>query len=131
MKGKKRAREDSDSDVAPDDNNEADTQLKAYKRLEPAVRCEAHQGHCFIDRTGSQENHRRLTHGEMTLWAKKIVSTLCFLTRPRTEGPTITVPWGSYHLRPSPLPQFRPWAHETASQREDSANPSSSRYHQR
>jgi len=68
---RKRRRED---DIPPDTSTENDTQLKAYKQLESAIRCELHHGHCFVDRTGSIDNHRCLDHSEMTLWAKKIVS---------------------------------------------------------
>ncbi|EGO04151.1 hypothetical protein SERLA73DRAFT_148783 [Serpula lacrymans var. lacrymans S7.3] len=31
-----------------------------------------HHGHCFIDRKHGMDNHRRLSHEKMTLWAKKI-----------------------------------------------------------
>ncbi|KAI0751723.1 hypothetical protein C8Q80DRAFT_1268917 [Daedaleopsis nitida] len=71
-KGKKRAHEDDNLlDTPRADDPESDLQLKAYKRLEPTIRCEAHQGHCFVLRQGGQDKHRCLSHGEMTLWAKK------------------------------------------------------------
>jgi hypothetical protein len=70
-KPKKRTRED---DVPPASSDEHPTQLKAYKQLESQIRCKLHHGHCFIDCTSGYDNHRRLDHAEMTLWAKKIVS---------------------------------------------------------
>jgi len=70
-KTKKRTRED---DIPPAPSDEDTTQLKAYKQLESQIRCELHCGHCFVDRTSGYDNHRRLNHAEMTLWAKKIVS---------------------------------------------------------
>lgn len=58
----------------PSPDGETATQLKAYKQLESTIRCELHRGHCYIDHTSGHDNHRRLDHSEMTLWAKKIVS---------------------------------------------------------
>ncbi|KAG1851556.1 hypothetical protein C8R48DRAFT_612642 [Suillus tomentosus] len=55
----------------PPVTEEDSTQLKAYKQLECHIRCELHRGHCFIDRTSGYDNHHRLDHAEMTLWAKK------------------------------------------------------------
>ena len=70
-KAKKRTRED---DIPPTPSGEMVMQLKSYRQLESAIRCELHRGHCFVDRTSGHDNHRRLSHEEMTLWAKKIVS---------------------------------------------------------
>ncbi|KAG2140763.1 hypothetical protein BD769DRAFT_1333934, partial [Suillus cothurnatus] len=72
-KPKKRTCED---DVPPASSDEHPTQLKAYKQLESQIRCELHHGHCFIDRTSGYDNHHRLDHAEMTLWAKKIPRNL-------------------------------------------------------
>ncbi|KIM91128.1 hypothetical protein PILCRDRAFT_1331 [Piloderma croceum F 1598] len=68
-KTKKRTREDN---IPPTPSEENATQLKSYKQLESAIRCELHHGHCFINRTSGHNNHRHLNHSEMTLWAKKI-----------------------------------------------------------
>ncbi|KAF8890354.1 hypothetical protein BD779DRAFT_1671320 [Infundibulicybe gibba] len=68
-KFKKRSRAD---DVPPDADEESGPQLKAYKQLEQQIKCELHQGHCFVDRPAGYDNHRRLSHAEMTLWAKMI-----------------------------------------------------------
>ncbi|KAG1811050.1 hypothetical protein EV424DRAFT_1327815 [Suillus variegatus] len=70
-KAKKRTRED---DIPPAIEEDS-TQLKAYKQLECHIRCELHRGHCFIDRTSGYDDHHRLDHAEMTLWAKKIIPT--------------------------------------------------------
>ena len=71
---KKRSRQD---DIPPAlDGKDNSTQHKAYNQLERATQCEAHRGHCFIDRVNGLDNHRRLDHAQMTLWAKKIVSLL-------------------------------------------------------
>ncbi|KAG2090411.1 hypothetical protein BD769DRAFT_1679693 [Suillus cothurnatus] len=59
-------------DVPPASSDKHPTQLKAYKQLESQIRCELHHGHCFIDRTSGYDDHCRLDHAEMTLWAKKI-----------------------------------------------------------
>jgi hypothetical protein len=69
-KSKKRSRED---DIPPVTKGKVDTQLRAYKQLEVTVRCEMHHGHCFVDRSNGADNHCRLDHAEMTLWAKKTV----------------------------------------------------------
>ncbi|KAG1717969.1 hypothetical protein EDB19DRAFT_1838835 [Suillus lakei] len=68
-KAKKRTCAD---DIPPASSDEDVTQLKAYKQLESQIRCELHHGHCFVDCTSGYDNHRRLDHAEMTLWAKKI-----------------------------------------------------------
>lgn len=73
-KTKKRTHEDDIPPTAGDEGDETPTQLKSYKLLESTIRCELHHGHCFVDRTSSHDNHCRLDHSEMTLWAKKIVS---------------------------------------------------------
>ena len=43
------------------------------------MRCETHRGHYFVDCTNGVDTHRRLSHVEMTLWAKKIVSLVTLL----------------------------------------------------
>ncbi|KAG1878157.1 hypothetical protein F4604DRAFT_1522967, partial [Suillus subluteus] len=70
-KAKKRTRED---DIPPAIDEDS-TQLNAYKQLECHIRCELHHGHCFIDHTSGYDNHRHLDHAEMTLWAKKIITS--------------------------------------------------------
>ncbi|KAG2363988.1 hypothetical protein BDR07DRAFT_1280910 [Suillus spraguei] len=55
--------------------NEDSMQLKAYKQLECQIRCELHHSHCFIDHTSGYDNHCHLNHAEITLWAKKILSS--------------------------------------------------------
>lgn len=72
-KGKKRSRADDvpDGEVA----EEVNTQLKAYKQLEAETACHDHPGHhCHVERDGASTKHHRLDHGQMTLWAKSIVS---------------------------------------------------------
>ena len=71
-KGKHTRREDIPPPVESDD--EHSVQYSAYKQLEEATRCEAHHGHCNVSRKGGSDNHYRLSHQEMTLWAKKMVS---------------------------------------------------------
>lgn len=46
----------------------------AYKQLEQAIQCEPHHGHCFISHAEGHDNHHHLSHAEMTLQAKTIVS---------------------------------------------------------
>ncbi|KAI9444148.1 hypothetical protein H4582DRAFT_2071725 [Lactarius indigo] len=65
----KRRRED---DVPPPVNAKQGAVYQAYKELEIALRCEAHRGHCYVDRLGGRDNHKRLDHKAMTFWAKKI-----------------------------------------------------------
>ena len=67
-------RKRSHQDDIPPDIKDDSTQLKAYNQLECTIRCEAHCGHCYIDRVNGLDNHRRLDHAQMSLWAKKIVS---------------------------------------------------------
>ena len=61
-----------------DDHPPADSEVKdqyaTYMLLEAAIRFEAHKGHCYIESAGGWDNHQRLSHQEMTLWAKGIVS---------------------------------------------------------
>jgi hypothetical protein len=66
----KRRHED---DIPPPVDERVRTQYYAYKQLKAALKCEAHRGHCFVDCSGGCDNHRRLDHQEMTMWAKKIV----------------------------------------------------------
>ncbi|KAI9443523.1 hypothetical protein H4582DRAFT_2054510 [Lactarius indigo] len=65
----KRRREDN---VPPPVNAKQGAVYQAYKELEIALRCEAHRGHCYVDRLGGRDNHKRLDHKAMTFWAKKI-----------------------------------------------------------
>jgi hypothetical protein len=55
-------------------SSELQARAHAFKKLEAALKCEAHKGHCLVDRTGGHDNHRRLSHCDMTEWAIKIVS---------------------------------------------------------
>ena len=89
---KKRTRKD---DIPPSiDENETNTQYKSYKQLEAMTQCESHHRHCFISRLGGFDNHCRLDHSEMTLWAKKIVRQLhlfmmtMYLTYFKVPGPS-------------------------------------------
>ena len=88
-------------------DNEHSAQYSAYKQLEEATRCEAHHGHCHVSRKGGSDNHYRLSHQEMTLWAKKMVSyyetsqqvmrlTSCYLTESKRGN----------QVRTTSLPQF-------------------------
>ncbi|KAF8876599.1 hypothetical protein CPB84DRAFT_1828973 [Gymnopilus junonius] len=72
LPSKKAAKRKREDDIPPEHSEELDTQLGAYKQLEAILRCELHHGHCFVDRTNGMDNHRRLSHAEMTLWAKKM-----------------------------------------------------------
>jgi hypothetical protein len=69
-KGKHTWKDDIPPAETDDENN---VQYAAYKQLEEATQCEAHHGHCYITRKGGSDNHYRLSHQEMTLWAKKMV----------------------------------------------------------
>ncbi|KAM6497032.1 hypothetical protein JOM56_007505 [Amanita muscaria] len=69
---KKRTRKDDVPPSVDHVDSETSTQFKSFEQLEAATRCELHHGHCFVSRTGGFDNHRRLDHSEMTLWAKKI-----------------------------------------------------------
>ncbi|EGO04813.1 hypothetical protein SERLA73DRAFT_149175 [Serpula lacrymans var. lacrymans S7.3] len=68
-KDKKRSRTDN---VPPKPNPEFTSQLKAFKILEMSIQCKMQHGHCFINRKHGMDNHCRLSHKEMTLWAKQI-----------------------------------------------------------
>ncbi|KAI0685878.1 hypothetical protein C8T65DRAFT_701336 [Cerioporus squamosus] len=46
--------------------------LASYRQLEAHVRCKAHHGHCFISRGDGSDNHHRLDHRQMSLWATKM-----------------------------------------------------------
>ena len=35
-------------------------QYAAYKLLKAAIRCKAHNGHCYMESTGGQDNHQQL-----------------------------------------------------------------------
>ncbi|KAI0089837.1 hypothetical protein BDY19DRAFT_905570 [Irpex rosettiformis] len=65
----KRKRED---DIPPTPEVDTPSQLKSFRQLEAATRCDKHDGHCYLERNMSGETHRSLDHSEMTLWAKKI-----------------------------------------------------------
>jgi hypothetical protein len=72
-KGKRSRKEDIPP--IPESEGENDAQYTAYKQLSEETRCEAHHGHCHVTRQGGSDNHHRLSHQEMTLWAKKMVSS--------------------------------------------------------
>ena len=85
----KRKREDDIPPPVTDTKRLAETQ--AFKQLEAAIKCEAHKGHCLVDRTGGRDNHRRLNFHEMTQWAQQIVSKnsferACKLTEVQASG---------------------------------------------
>ena len=63
-------------DVPQPADSEVKTQYSTYKLLEAAIKCEAHKGHCYVESTGGCDNHRHLSHQEMMLWAKSIVSQI-------------------------------------------------------
>lgn len=65
-KSKKRSREDD----IPDEVKINGTLTKKFKELTAHVKCEAHKGHCHINRSGE---HRRLDYKEMSFWAKQMV----------------------------------------------------------
>ncbi|KAH8977576.1 hypothetical protein EDB86DRAFT_2837683 [Lactarius hatsudake] len=65
----KRKRED---DIPPPVDTALMPQINAFKQLENTLRCEAHRGHCYVDRSGGRDNHQRLTLGKMTEWAKEV-----------------------------------------------------------
>ncbi|KAM6501941.1 hypothetical protein JOM56_001918 [Amanita muscaria] len=69
---KKQTRKDDVPPSVDHVDSETSTQFKSFEQLEAATRCESHHGHCFVSRTGGFDNHHRLDHSEMTLWAKKI-----------------------------------------------------------
>ncbi|KAG1746510.1 hypothetical protein EDB19DRAFT_1631718 [Suillus lakei] len=105
-KAKKRTRAD---DIPPASSDEDVTQLKAYKQLESQIRCELHHGHCFVDRTSGYDNHRRLDHAEMTLWAKKIVSLASMREREKLNWVRLSVMQQSTtHLTASILTAAQP-----------------------
>ena len=110
-KAKKRTRED---DIPPSPSDGDATQLKAYKQLEGHTRCELHRGHCFVDRTSGYDNHRRLDHAEMTLWAKKIVS-LTSMHSEMIHNATGLVSWPCDDLQSPSLSQLRPWPEQKTS----------------
>ena len=62
-----------DNDTPPPPNKEVESQYAAYRRLEATIKCEAHDGHCLVERSGGRDNHRRLNYQEMTLWAQQMV----------------------------------------------------------
>ncbi|KAH9009474.1 hypothetical protein EDB85DRAFT_2162692 [Lactarius pseudohatsudake] len=82
-KGKRR-RED---DIPPPMNPEQGAVYQAYKELEIALKCEAHKGHCFVDRLGGRDNHKRLDHRAMTFWAKKMTLNEAAVDRPPNLKP--------------------------------------------
>ena len=55
-------------------SGELRTESKSFSQLDIALKCEAHKGHCFVARSSGQDNHRRLSLKDMTLWAQKMVS---------------------------------------------------------
>ena len=73
QKGKKRSRMDDIPEAATEG-----TVAASYQLLENETKCEAHHGHCFVDRpkNGGHETHRRLSFEELEFWAKKIVSSI-------------------------------------------------------
>lgn len=65
-KSKKRSREDD----IPDNVKTEGALTKEYKNLTSHLKCEAHKGHCYINRSAE---HKRLDYKDMSFWAKKMV----------------------------------------------------------
>jgi len=97
----KRRRED---DIPPPMSSEMEAQMRAFKQLETALNCEAHRGHCVVDHSGGRDNHRRLSHGDMSLWAKQIVSDY-FMRKFTWYSPSV-VNWQGDGLQPPAQPQL-------------------------
>ncbi|KAH9166184.1 hypothetical protein EDB89DRAFT_1910890 [Lactarius sanguifluus] len=69
---------------------------QAFKELDIKLKCEAHKGHCFVDHSGGCDNHKRLDHRDLTVWAQQIASldatihappNLKLFDRPATKKP--------------------------------------------
>ncbi|KAH9025883.1 hypothetical protein EDB85DRAFT_2149506 [Lactarius pseudohatsudake] len=69
---------------------------QAFKELDITLKREAHKGHCFVDRSGGRDNHKRLDHRDLTVWAQQIASldttihappNLKLFDRPATKKP--------------------------------------------
>ncbi|KAH8977708.1 hypothetical protein EDB86DRAFT_2817057 [Lactarius hatsudake] len=95
----KNARED---DIPPPVDTALMPQINAFKQLENTLRCEAHRGHCYVDRSGGRDNHQRLTLGKMTEWAKEVVS--CYFMRKSTWYSQSVVNGQDVNLPSSPQP---------------------------
>ncbi|KAF8872379.1 hypothetical protein BD779DRAFT_1382497, partial [Infundibulicybe gibba] len=69
-----------------------------------------HKGHCYVDRTSGHDNHRRLNHPEMTLWAKKIALGQATIYNPPNCLSFDRAPddWMARPLSPSPAGQREP-----------------------
>jgi len=68
---KKRKHEDDEPNPAGKDVH---GQSDIFKKLEFMTHCKDHEGlHC-INMSGGLDNHNTLSHANLTLWAKKIVS---------------------------------------------------------
>jgi len=65
-KSKKRSHEDD----IPDDVKTEGALMKEYKNLAAHLKCEAHKGHCYINRNAE---HKWLDYMQMSYWAKKMV----------------------------------------------------------
>ncbi|TCD67567.1 hypothetical protein EIP91_012264 [Steccherinum ochraceum] len=127
-KGKgKRTREDDIPSLPEDDGSDEgdDTQLKAFKRLEKAVRCESHHGHCYVRKVKGEDTHRRLNHGEMTLWAKMISLGEADVYNPPNTINFDSVPKKPRNSNPSGTSQQSP-VHVTIQNIHSSGFPSSS-----
>ncbi|KAH9161479.1 hypothetical protein EDB89DRAFT_1913865 [Lactarius sanguifluus] len=89
----KRRRQD---DIPPPMTAEQWAVHQAFKELDIKLKCEAHKGHCFVDRSGGCDNHKRLDHRDLTVWAQQIASldatihappNLKLFDRPATKKP--------------------------------------------
>ncbi|KAH9026936.1 hypothetical protein EDB83DRAFT_2319709 [Lactarius deliciosus] len=80
----KRRRED---DVPPAVSAKQGAVYQAYKELEITLRCEAHKGHCYVNRLGGRDNHKCLDHRAMTFWAKKMTLDEAAIDRPPNLKP--------------------------------------------
>ena len=98
MKGKaKRTRSD---DVPPESSPEMKHQQECLLDLRRHLRCSAHSipgrpVYCWPELAGKDSlgGHRELTHEEMTLWAKHIVSQIKWSVRERTLYIQLVVNW--------------------------------------
>ncbi|TFK57875.1 hypothetical protein BDN72DRAFT_907365 [Pluteus cervinus] len=89
---KKRSRED---DIPPPTPTELIPQVRAFKQLDQATRCEKHRGHCHVDKDiNNVEVHRRLDHALMNKWAAQMARGKVGWRRPPTYLDEFQGEWG-------------------------------------
>ncbi|KIJ15203.1 hypothetical protein PAXINDRAFT_12115 [Paxillus involutus ATCC 200175] len=69
-RGRKRARSDNTGDEPPELAGTDQKLVKAYRELESELRCETHEGHCYVSPNGGK--HEQLDFKEMSLWAREM-----------------------------------------------------------